>query len=239
MEKYYRGKTMDFFKDQTTGQIIGTRTDYRDPAVNHLVDQLLSEDEIAKDRYDYEVEQINSRYTDLDPVEAAKAREKDIKSLRIDTAGIQLRKILGATGKLGMLAEMKRSGVLANMKDWMRKMTNIDSEEKLKDEAGEWKKRNKSSGTSGTSNDGSYGAYDEKAREKIANAIGAVFEENETLDRDSFNDRIEAKLETELGTGPHIIKALYRRYCSRNRTATNRDLYNYLLRLLKDPNNYK
>ena len=37
VEKYYRKKTNDYFKDQTTGQILVMRTDYRDATMEHLV----------------------------------------------------------------------------------------------------------------------------------------------------------------------------------------------------------
>ena len=137
LEAYYRRKTYDYFKDQTTGQILGMRTDYRDPTVEHLVKMYLddgSEDETSSERkmkYDNAVSEIQARYSNEDPKVAKEKRDEDLKQFKRDVAGRQLRKILDKTGKLEQIYNTRRSGASNNAKDWLRKMLNLDDKSEI------------------------------------------------------------------------------------------------------------
>lgn len=137
VEDYYRRKTYDYFKDQTTWQVLGMRTDYRDPTVEHLVKMYLedsSEDETSAERKEWYANaeaEIQGRYGDENIDIANKKRSDDMKQLKREVAGRQLRKILDRTGKLEQIYTTRRSGASNNAKDWLRKMLNLDDKDEI------------------------------------------------------------------------------------------------------------
>ena len=137
VEEYFRRKTYDYFKDQTTGQVLGMRTDYRDPTVEHLVQMYLndnSEDETSAERQEWYANaeaEIQGRYGDENIEVANRKRSDDMKKLKREVAGRQLRKILDKTGKLEQIYNTRRSGASNNAKDWLRQMLNLDDKDEI------------------------------------------------------------------------------------------------------------
>lgn len=244
MEKYYRRKTMDFYKDETTGQVLNTRTDFRDPSVEHLINQFLFENPEFKDEYNSRVDEIkNRRNADLNDEDNAKANKKDLQSYKQKIAGIQLRKILGETGKLEQILNMRRTSATANTKDWMRRMILLDDKDTLQKEVNEWSEKRKakadaekSFGDSGSGADGG-SVYTEADRTGFTREIDKCFDDH--IDDDTFYDESLRMLDSFFGTGPHYIKYLYKNYHDNYPDADYRDLRDELKRYLLNPDNYK
>lgn len=166
VEDYYRRKTYDYFKDQTTGQVLGMRTDYRDPTVEHLVKMYLedsSEDETSAERKEWYANaeaEIQGRYSDENIEVANKKRGDDMKKLKREVAGRQLRKILDKTGKLEQIYNTRRSGASNNAKDWLRQMLNLDDKDEIYrylDQKEQELKKKKEGSKQGSQKDGSAG----------------------------------------------------------------------------------
>ena len=138
VKKYYHDRAMAFCKDQTTGQILGMRTDFRDPLVEHLLNEYLEGDSAEEpnanrlQEYNAKYSDIQTRYANLPPDEAKEKREKDIVKLKREFSGRQLRKILDDTGKLKQIYQTRTSGTAVNAKDWLRKMVGLDDEDGLR-----------------------------------------------------------------------------------------------------------
>ena len=193
VKKYFRRKTKDYFNDQTTGQILGMRTDYREPAVEHLLDMYFNDDETKAEELDarrseYEAAraEIQTRYGDEDAKVAEKKRKTDMVALKREFAGRQLRSILDKTGKLEQIYVTRRSGAANNAKDWLRKMLNLDNKEEIyryldeKDKQHKKTKR-KTSSTQATSSDEASGAVsynDPTFKTGVAAGLWKVFDES-------------------------------------------------------------
>ncbi len=140
VKDFFRRKTEDYFKDQTTGQILGMRTDYRAATMEHLVESYLndySDTESSEERrakYNNMVSEIQSRYGDEDINKAKKKRDKDLNDYKMELAGRQVRKILGKSGKLKQIYRTRASGTAINAKDWLRRWVNLDNENELRKE---------------------------------------------------------------------------------------------------------
>lgn len=131
LKEMYREQTLQYLKDQTPAQILGLRSDYKEPLLAHLSDAYLEDDE-HRAKHDEEVAEINARYADMDPEMAVKGRKKDLNALRMKEAGEQLRTILYENGKLDQLEKSKRSGAANNAKDWVRELLLLDKGNELR-----------------------------------------------------------------------------------------------------------
>lgn len=147
LRRLYMRSAFDYLNGQTSTQILGLRTDYRDPMKRHLVDMYLVEDdemslfrnfEEKREDKDFsfragwdddmkkEREELKNKYY-------AATDEKTRKEIREDMAAAQLRNMLDARGgKLLQIYESKRSGAANNAKDWLRKMIGLDNPEMIK-----------------------------------------------------------------------------------------------------------
>ncbi|MBO7717970.1 MFS transporter [Candidatus Saccharibacteria bacterium] len=255
VKKFYRKKTSDYFKDQTTGQILGMRTDYRDATMEHLVESWLeesSEEESSDERrakYDEARAEIQTRYGDKSPEEAKMLRDKDLKKLKMTLAGRQLRTILGATGKLGQIYRTRRSGAANNAKDWMRGWIGLDDEEAMYKEVShyeELRKKEKKDGSKSDSGDGGDGdegrIYNASVRSSIRNKLEKVWEDNrEATSAEFYGLALDAIKEWFGGDEETLIAKKFKEFY-KNRTEGGSvdayDLKKHLEDLLHDPDNY-
>ena len=256
VEKYFRKKTMDYFKDQTTGQILGMRTDYRDATMEHLLEtylngnkpkEELTPEEIEafderKRKYEEARAEIQSRYGDEKPEDAKKKRDKDLRKLKMELAGRQLRKILGETGKLKQIYRTRTSGTAINAKDWLRGWVNLDDEDALRQEMNYYDRKRKeearrareeeeerSGADSGEESGASPRIYSDDDRERFL---------NEMQETEVFFEDTRGKLEEWFGEGARIVKNYEHFYRVDDPGADNIELYKFLRELLEDMENY-
>lgn len=251
VEKYFRRKTMDYFKDQTTGQILGMRTDYRDATMEHLVETYLNssseEESSSKRKEDFEAAraEIQSRYGDKGPEEAKKLRDKDLKKLKMDLAGRQLRKILGETGKLKQIYRTRTSGTAINAKDWLRGWVNLDDEDALRREMNFYdeqrKKVKEDKEVSSNDNnviDESGRIYKASDREDLLAKMQKLKDEIENEEPAVFYEDTRAQLVSWFGEETVMVKKYEQFYERDDPSADNIELYKFVRDLLEDPDNY-
>ena len=258
VKDYFSRKTMDYFKDQTTGQILGMRTDYRDATMEHLLENYLngsSEDESSEERkrkYEEARAEIQTReYPDKTPKEAEKERAKDLKKLKMSLAGKQLRKILGETGKLKQIYRTRTSGTAINAKDWLRGWVNLDDEDALRAEMNYYDKKRREEAKKARSEDEEYkGAdsgeegetsgriYTEDDRERFINEMQDL--KDRILDEEPllFYEETRAKLEEWFGENTEIVKKYEHFHDVDDPSADNIELYKFVKELLEDMDNY-
>ena len=251
VRKYFRRKTEQYFKDQTPSQILGLRSDYRDPAMEHLADAYLdstpeSEEEASK-KADYEkrLSEIQTRYGDKSPEEAKKLREADIKKLKMEMAGEEVRKILRQSGKLAQIYRTRRSGAANNAKDWMRGWLNLDDEILINKELERNNRQKKAEYDAAHADDPEadegtrVGGFTDSDRAFFAAEVEKMWEEwNDIEDEAKFYDAsVEFVKHTLKDVGEVILKK-YAEYAKNNPNADARDLMEYLKSLLLDPDNY-
>lgn len=262
VERYYRRKTNDYFKDQTTGQILGMRTDYRDAAMMHLVDTFLngldSEDEMTEEElqmyderraeYERKKAEIQTRYGDEDKDVADAKRKKDLKALDMEIAGKQVRKILGETGKLEQIYRTRRSGAANNAKDWLRKWVNLDDEEAMNKEVKyyiELKKDQKKDAVQKTNADGEsnddFRYYDAATRKSCRDELENVYKQDEDVSAEEFYKICRGLIEKWFGGDASLVEWKFRKFYERESKKGHLETYRLkteLEDLLQDPDNY-
>lgn len=255
VEEYYRRKTKDYIKDQTTGQILGMRTDYRDAIAEHFAEMFLEdgdgEEPTSKKRSDYERAraEIQTRYGDKTPEEAEKLREKDLKKLKTDMAKIQIRKVLGETGKLEQIYRTRRSGAANNAKDWWREWIGLDNEEAMSKEVSFYEQqrarmRNESATTDSPDDDDISVAriYNERKRSEIRDSLENLWDDNKDMDltaEDFYELVVEGFLKECFGVTATLVEEKFKEYYDQSKDHVDAyTLKTKLEDLLSDPDNY-
>lgn len=252
VEAYYRKKSNDYFKDQTTGQILGMRTDYRDPTMEHLVESYLGSDSGGESssekrrKYEKARAEIQTRYADKRPEEAEKLRNKDIKELKMDLAGRQLRKILGETGKLKQIYSSRRSGVANNAKDWLRRWVNLDNEEALRKEVGYYDElqrreydeeiQRRREADPNFEYEPVHRTYSVEDQSRFLAEMSNANEDYKDESPEVFFNKTRDKL-SEWFADDYAVWS-YEKYYEHNPNADNDDLYSWLRNLLEDLDQY-
>ncbi|MBQ3432907.1 MFS transporter [Candidatus Saccharibacteria bacterium] len=247
VKKYFRRKTKDYFNDQTTGQILGMRTDYREPAVEHLLDMYLNDDgvkdeELNERRAEYEAAraEIQTRYGDEEASAAEKKRKADLTALKRDLAGRELRKILDKTGKLEQIYVTRRSGAANNAKDWLRKMLNLDDKDEIYrylDKKDKENKERRNSNNDRSSGDGAPGVghNDQSFRTGVMAGIDKIFNEagDSPNSDEEFYSRTVDLIIAKFGKDSKIEKD-YKEYKKNNLHASRGELFEKLEEILSD-----
>ena len=264
VERYYRQKTNDYFKDQTTGQILGMRTDYRDATMEHLVDTYLkgikSEDKMTDEErreyderqaeYEKERAEIQTRYDgdDYSAEEAEKLRKKDLKDLKMKIAGKQVRKILGETGKLEQIYRTRRSGAANNAKDWLRKWVNLDDEETMAKEVKYYENLRKAQRDEEQARDAGDGEqegtriYDSGTRKNFRDQVDKAYHDNQDMNAEEFYQYCLKMVRGWFGGAPTLIEEELKEYYNNQVKGKNYvEAYNVkqvLEDILQDPSKY-
>ncbi|MBR3329339.1 hypothetical protein IKG29_02310 [Candidatus Saccharibacteria bacterium] len=250
VEEYFRGKTEDYLKDQTTGQILGMRTDYREALVEHLIKMYLKdkseseETRSSREREfaDREAEIQTRRYEGKSAEEEAKERSKDMVQLRREFAGRQLRKILDGTGKLEQIYATRRSGAANNAKDWLRKMLNLDNRNEIYRYLGkkneEYKEqRQASGGDSGSGGEAFHGVNygDVNFQTGVMLGLEDIFGKSGD-GPDPDNDFYEKSLKfiVEKFGRDSIVEKMYKEFRKNNPSADGKELHDELEGILGD-----
>lgn len=249
VEKYFRKKTNDFFKDQTTGQILNMRTDYRDATMEHLLASYLDDDSDeetpAEKRRKFEAAraEIQTRYADeKDADKAEEKREKDLHDLKMELAGRYLRKILGNSGKLKQIYRTRSSGTAINAKDWLRKWVDLDDEKALRKEVDYYERiKAKERANSDEADDvveGMPRVYTEEDQARFVNEVENLRNHIKDEDTEAFYEDMRLQVEEWFGSDSVIEKKFEDYYKVDNPDADNNELYEKLKELLNDLKNY-
>ena len=139
MEKFYREQTLQYLRDQTPAQILGLRSDYKEPLLEHLsaaylLDEKGKVDEDKLREHNEKIDNIDKNdYGETDPKEISKKRKAAKEALRMQEAGETFRELLYKKGKLAQIEKSKRSGAANNAKDWVRELLLLDGENDLRE----------------------------------------------------------------------------------------------------------
>ena len=248
VKEYFRDRTNAFFKDQTTGQILNMRTDYRDATMEHLLESYLndsSEDETSEERkrkFEEARAEIQTRYGDeTKPEKAQEMRDADLKKLKMELAGKQLRKILGNSGKLKQIYRTRSSGTAINAKDWLRKWVNLDDEKALREEVDFYEQKRaeqKASEQGGDTSEETHRVYNDDDKDLYLNEISNLRNRIKDEDTEAFFEDMREKIEEWFGEDS-VMEKLYEDYYKvDNPGADNNELYEKLKELLSDLKNY-
>lgn len=249
VEKYFRRKTNDYIKDQTTGQILSMRSDFRDPVIEHLLESYLDEEsdgmtsDEKRSEYEQKVAEIQTRYGDwADQKKAKEQRDKDLVRLKKEFASRRFRKLLGESGKLKQMYRTRTSGTAINAKDWLREMVGLDNEDKMREEVAfyEERKRRERLESSGEDVDSylSPGIYSEVDKEDFLNRMlnlrDRIIDDEPVL----FFEETVSQLEEWFGEDSLIVHKYDDFFKKDHPTADNDELYEFLRELLGDLSNY-
>ena len=259
LRKYFNKKALQYVTDQTPSQILGMRSDYYAPMLEHLamayeeskMEGWTDEEILEHEEYTKELAEIQTRYGDLPPEKAKEMREKDIKALKNKMAGIQFRKLLDSRGKLNQIYRTRRSGAANNAKDWMRNWLDLDNETQINLKLADDKRRekeefekakkarnNKSHGESPDANGaGGNGIYTDVDIAGFVSDIDDLWHDLRGEDDDVFYEESLEYIEKTLGK-ESFIAAQYKQFRKNDPNTESHDLKEYLVDLLNDPENY-
>ncbi|MBR6505944.1 hypothetical protein IKT18_03900 [Candidatus Saccharibacteria bacterium] len=139
LKEFYRVQTLKYLKDQTPAQILGLRSDYKEPILEHLSASYLLDEEGNLDpekfgMHEQELLEIeNDDFGEVDPDKIDEKRKKTKEALRVREAREELLEILYRLGKLEQIDKSKRSGAGNNAKDWVRELLLLDTNSGLRE----------------------------------------------------------------------------------------------------------
>ena len=259
LRKYFNGKTLQYLRDQTPAQILGLRSDYYAPLLNHLAEAYEETDtegwteEYVQEHEDYmrEMADIQTRYGDLPPDEAKRKRDMDMKALKNKMAGAQFRQLLDAKGKLNQIYRTRRSGAANNAKDWLRGWLDLDNDvaislklekDKRKEKAAqrelekaERKRRGEPIDDSGAAPSGK--VYSDIDMADFVSHVDDLWHDLRAEDDDVFFRESLEYIQKTLSADSYIAKK-YEQFRKDDPYADSHMLKEYLEDLLNDPDNY-
>ena len=258
IRKYFNRKSLQYVTDQTPAQILGMRSDYYAPMLNHLAmayeeskmenwtdEEIAEHEECIKEMAD-----IQTRYGDLPKDEAERKRADDMAKLRDKMAGAQFRQLLDSKGKLNQIYRTRRSGAANNAKDWLRKWLDLDNELSItmkldKDrekEKAEFRKakteREKARGDTPVEDEVPVNPlYTLEDRALFVNKVDDLWQNLRDEDDEVFYNESLEYIEEVLGKDS-FIGAKYKEFRDDDPYADSHMLKEYLVDLLSDPGNY-
>ena len=256
LRKYFNKKALQYVTDQTPSQILGMRSDYYAPMLEHLamayeesdMDGWTDEEILEHEEYTKELAEIQTRYGDLPPEKAKEMREKDTKALKNKMAGIQFRKLLDSRGKLNQIYRTRRSGAANNAKDWMRNWLDLDNDtavslkldedrrkEKQELEKARKAKEQKQGGDSPEVETGR--VYSDVDIAGFVSNVEDMWHDLRSEDDDVFYEESLDYIKKTLSQESYIVKK-YEEFRKDDPYADSHMLKEYLVDLLNDPENY-
>lgn len=259
-EEYFRGKTLKYLKDQTPTQLLGLRSDYYNPLMEHLAKEYEGSDmkgwsdEAKEERREYmaELADIQTRYGDLPAEKAQERRAADLKKLRNSMAGAQFRQLLDSRGKLNQIYRTRRSGAANNAKDWVREWLDLDNEvlitmkleedkRRMKTEVEEERRKKGIEKKSGSDTpeevEGHSGIYSDVDRAGFVSHIDDLWNNLREEDDEVFYRESLEYINQNLGEDS-FIAAMYKHFRKNDPYADSHAMKEFLEDLLNDPDNY-
>ena len=256
MRDYYEKKTLQYITDQTPTQILGLRSDYRDPLVNHLArayeksntEGWTEEEKANKRKYEEELAELQTKYGDLSTDEAKRKYEAEANKIKMKMAGVQFRHLLDGKGKLNQIYRTRRSGAANNAKDWVRDLLDLDNEieittklendkrkEKAEFEEARRRMREQNPETADTP-DESGAIYTDVDRASFVQNIDDLWHDNRD-DDDTFFDEAYKYVKKTLGENAYITMR-FKKFHEDDPYADSHAMKEFLEDLLNDPDNY-
>ena len=249
MHDYFNEKTLEYLNMQTPSQILGLRSDYRDPLKAHLVDAYKNEKEEDVENWSEEAQEewrkymaeyadIQTRYGDLPPEEAERKRAQDIKKLENETVGAKFRQLLDAKGKLNQIYRTRRSGAANNAKDWVRDWLNLDDETAINKKLNKDRtKSRRDEGDEATSADGGRRIYTDDDMAVFTSYIDDLWQSLRAEDDETFYEESIKYIRSVLGRDS-VIEKEYEQFHRDDPYADSHMLKEYLNSLLSDESKY-
>ena len=228
-------------------------------------DNELTEEELQA-RRDYEAERarIQTKYGDAPVGEAKRKRDAELNKAKHKIAGIPLRKMLDGRGTLEQIYRMRRSGIAADAKPWVREWLKLDDEvairmyeeakrkesrerkaeleKKIEEAKGKPDEEEKNISTAeDSSSDESVAyesplVYDESDKQELIDNISELYEDLKD-DDESFYEESLAYLESKLAKDSFVI-VKYKKNHEDDPYAGSHEMKDWLLNLLDDLGNY-
>ncbi|MBR3320144.1 hypothetical protein IKG20_02460 [Candidatus Saccharibacteria bacterium] len=237
---HFKDQTNLFISAQTSGQILGIRTDLLLPLIESLADQRSAE-LIKEKKLDENWEEAYEE-KEGDSDEDKKRKKEERKSKRLDLAGEKIREIEDKKGNLELIFKSRRSGATLNSKPQLRDMFKLNDDvfiaEYLAKKAAERKARQEEAkrkfreeGIDVDNGESPAPTYDN--HEFFIDTMNELFDEG--LGADDFYNQSVEKLKQ---FGLDYIATKYKEYHDANPGATADDLFYELNDLLDNPDNY-
>ncbi len=256
-EKYFRAQTIQYLNGQTPTQLLGLRSDYYTPLMEHLsrayeeddMEGWSEEERAEREQLVAELAEIQTRYGDWPAEEAKRQREADVKALKNQMAGSEFRHVLDAKGKLEQIYRTRRSGAANNAKDWVREWLGLDDDSEinawLQKRGGEKQRQYDERHEEAAPADGNpperSSGFDGADREYFATALQAVYDEWDGVDGTDVEEFYEQSCQfvrDNLRDVGELILRRYADYRAARPRATAQELLQELQELLRDPGNY-
>jgi len=256
-KEYFNKKALQYVTDQTPSQILGMRSDYYAPMLEHLamayeesdMDGWTDEEILEHEEYIKELAEIQTRYGDLPPEKAKKMRENDTKKLKDKMAGIKFRKLLDSKGKLNQIYRTRRSGAANNAKDWMRNWLDLDNdtavslkldedrrrEKEELEKAKQAKKQQQGGGDSPVEDENR--VYSDVDIAGFVSHVEDMWHDLRSEDDDVFYEESLDYVKKTLSQESYIVKK-YEEFRKDDPYADSHMLKEFLVDLLNDPENY-
>ena len=250
---YYYDRAVAFVKDQTTGQILNMRTDYRDSVMEHMLYGWLyksGDDTVTRERineYNSRCNEIENKYAQMTPSkENMRKKEEEIRKVKMDLSGRQFREILGETGKLEQIFNTRGSGSAINAKDWLRSWVALDDLPTMQSTIRRYQKQSVKTPSQNAQNTAANvnisSIYDAATRQAFMNTIDNSWNNNNNPSVDEYYNEAMGYIDQWFGKNTlSIIKHDFKKYYDRNKNSSNftaQQLKDKLQSLLSDPNNY-
>ncbi|MBR3180014.1 hypothetical protein IKF57_00570 [Candidatus Saccharibacteria bacterium] len=249
-KKKFREKALQYFEDQTPTQILGMRSDYRDPLMEHLIDawkdikeEDLTPEELEERRADVaELSRLQTEIAkDTTPEDAREKYEKAAREVKMRLAGHEVRRLLDNKGKLTQIYNTRRSGAANNAKDWMREWLNLDNEVAIETRLAKEHKRPKPNTNSSSSTESGEArptsVYSKEDRINFRIAIENIYNNYRAEDKEVFYTESLKYLDQILSPG-HYITHEYKKFHDDDPYADAHMLKDYLKELLVREENY-
>ena len=249
LRAYFNGKTLEYLNMQTPSQILGLRSDYKDPLKAHLVDAYKNEKEENVANWSEEAQEewreymaeyadIQTRYGDLPPDEAQRKREQDIRELENKTVGAKFRQLLDQKGKLNQIYRTRRSGAANNAKDWVREWLNLDDETEINKKLNKDRtKVKRDEGDDGSTSDGGRRIYTDDDRAVFTSYVDDLWQSLRAEDDETFYEESIKYIRSVLGRDS-VIEKEYEQFHKDDPYADSHMLKEYLNSLLSDESKY-
>ena len=261
VRKYFQARTLEYIIGQTPTQILGLRSDYKNPLTKHLYaayeeienmnkDEWTDEEILEHEEYIKELAKLQTEYTDLDQNDenALAEYKKKKKELENKMVGAQFRQLLNSKGKLNQIYRTRRSGAANNAKDWLREWLDLDDEvaisvklekDRARDKARfEKEKKEKYGDQPDAENPVNNRVYTESDISEFTLHVEDIFNDLKDEDgRDAFFKESSEYIAKTLGANSYIAVS-YRKYYEEDPYADSHTLKEYLLELLRDPGCY-
>ena len=262
VKNWYQGKTLGYLLDQTPYQILGLRSDYYKPLLEHLGDSYMKDDmEGWSDEEKAEHKELmddwselQTKYGDLSTDEAREKYNVESNNIKKKMAGAQFRRLLDSKGKLNQIYTTRRSGAANNAKDWVRDWLDLDNEltirmkldndkVRMKKEYNEMKRKKREKAglpvDDGADAPGSGGShiYNEVDRAAFANEVDEMWHDLRDEGDEAFYDKSLEYLKKTFGEENFIV-AQYENFRKDDPYADSHMLKEFLLEMLSDPKSY-